>query len=187
MEDFQKKREEREMTNYRMKILLSNIIITFVFVLVGIFSNNTINAIVYLAILFSLRRWTSGYHCKTVMGCFIVTNILFGFILLLNIIIDNELKTLIGIVLIFYSMLEIFYSKTVVNENKYINKNSFHNYVSKKNVRVLIISMIGLIHYIFLETNVIPIRYNFLFIIGATLLVIAISMKKGGKYDEEVI
>ncbi len=39
--------------------------------------------------------------------------------------------------------------------------------MSKKNIRVLAISIIELIHYIFLEADVIPIKYNLLFIIGA--------------------
>lgn len=180
--------EEAAIILYGMKIIASHFITVMVVFFCGLLLHSLDIAIIYLSILFLLRRNVGGYHCKTYVGCLLTTTIAFILIALTNRWATQGVKEILGISFLIYSVIKIYSIKPILNKNRIVSDGTIERSNKKKTKWLSILIIIAIILHSLSRGNVFN-GYDYFYAISSSMMVIAFSIKikvMGGERYEEI-
>lgn len=180
-----KDKDEIEIITYGLKILGSTFLTSVLIILSGVIIGHPISSLIYLSILFLLRRNVGGYHSKTYLGCLCITILNFLIVVLLENNLKQDYKEVLGIVFIIYSAIKIYSITPQVHKNRVINEETIEICNLKKNRNLSIILSIALINNIFVRIGLLY-NINYFFIISTSLMIVALSVNKINSKEEKV-
>lgn len=164
--------EDREIYEYSIRLVISEMIATTFILLIGLFTHHFIEAILYEIILSTSRSILGGFHCKTYISCILLYVSLF----IVNLAISNiKLGSLLIIPIEFIGLLMTTICNPISNENKPLSYNKRIKF--KKLSIIYIIAIITIINIMIYYHIWI---YNFIIYIFITLQILTI----GGKINE---
>lgn len=181
-------KDEVEIVLYGLKIIASHIVTVLVVLITGLLLRSMDIAVIYLTVLFLLRRNVGGYHCKTYMGCLLTTNITFMVIAVTNRWAIQGVKEILGIFLLLYSVIKIYNAEPVMNRNRIVSRDTIQK-SNKRKVKWLSVLIITAIIFHSLSRQAILNSNDYFYAISSTMMVIALSIKIkdiGGERYEEV-
>lgn len=68
---------KKEVYTYGFMITISTVVAMLTIVIFSVLFSDVLSSLVFLIIFTPLRSFSGGYHCKTYLNCFIVTNLLY--------------------------------------------------------------------------------------------------------------
>ena len=169
-------KDEIEVISYGIKIIETSILTSLVIILIGMIMGQTVSAIIYLSVLILFRRNISGYHSKTYLGCLFITSLNFIIIVILEKLLSQNLKEVIGILFIIYSTIRIYIAKPMVHKNGIANE----EIINKSNIKEdkwlnIILALVTTCHAL-IALGLLN-EINYFFAISSSLMVVALSIK----------
>ena len=123
------KKQEKEIYVYGTQLVISSIINLLICITISLLLGELINGLIFFAIFSSLRRFTGGFHCKTVIMCNVVFSSVVALALLSNTFLGKVFENyVIVMVTAIFNLICILLFSPVYNENKkltYIQKRRF--------------------------------------------------------------
>lgn len=107
---------------YGFQLFISTVISIFSIILLAMITNNFIEALIFLFIFLPLRMTANGYHAKTYLNCFFLTNFLFLIYLLALKLPLIMLFNPLYICAFFLSIIYIFFKAPQEHPNHKLNK-----------------------------------------------------------------
>lgn len=172
--------DDRDIYIYGFQIIISTLIITMLLLILGIVLNKVILTLFFISTFIILRSCTGGYHAESFIGCFVITTLIYLSELLINCLLLDKYKTVLGMIFVIVSTLVIYRVSPVEHKN---NPLSLDEKKKFKKMSRIIISVIAVLISIGFYTNYISIDITF--IVSLTILAISIltiiPVLKGGK------
>lgn len=172
--------DDRTIYIYGVQIILSTLIITIFLLILGIILDKVILTLFFISTFIILRSYTGGYHAESFSGCFVITTLIYLSELLINCLLLDKYKTVLGMIFVIVSLVVIYRLSPVEHEN---NPLSLDEKKKFKKISRITISVIAVFISIGFYTNYISIDITF--IVSLTILAISIltiiPVLKGGK------
>lgn len=135
--------EQKEIIKYGIHAFLSIVINTLLLICVGMILNMLLEATVLLLGFSCLRSYAGGYHCKTEMGCLILSNCIFAMILVISVLTPDDVRENVWLLVLSIGVVIMVRFAPVESEHKQLDATEFSVY--KKRVRILLIIETGTI------------------------------------------
>ncbi len=172
--------DDRAIYIYGVQIILSTLIITIFLLILGIILNKVILTLFFISTFIILRSCTGGYHAESFSGCFVITTLIYLSELLINCLLLNKYKTVLGMIFVIVSTVVIYKLSPVEHENSPLSSDEKKKF---KRISRITISVIAVFISIGFYSNYISIDITFL--VSLTILAISIltiiPVLKGGK------
>lgn len=140
---------EKDTYYYGMFVMLFNLLILVTIIFIGSMFGKVKETILFLLFFIPLRLYLGGYHCKTPLRCFLLTNTLF----MIGIFINKYFE-------IYFYLITILQIIVLIYEKKYMERNiPYYQILSSI---CLIYLVIGIIQYACRKYIVIAIIFNYL-------------------------
>lgn len=169
---------------YNLQIIAEKTITLVPVIGISILFHRLVEMVVFIISFSALRKYTGGFHCKTFLGCFILSFLTCLSIIPLALILKRHFKTYL--VLLVLSALLILWIGSI--NNQYIDWNETELMQAKKRSRIS--CLIVLICSLFLSFNVCLRDYSLYVGMGLlqtsfSLMLYRITAKGGTKYETE--
>lgn len=143
--------DEIEIYQYGFELILSYSVGFTIILIISIFTDSLISAIIYIAAFYYIRKYTGGYHCKTYFSC----NLSFiGIYLIYSYLVNTYTMTFLTHGIYILSFVIIWLLAPCDHENKILNEEEAKKYGIISKGLLILYSLILCIFY-WINTNLI--------------------------------
>lgn len=168
---------------YGFELLLSTLLSTISIFAISLAYKNIFFFVFFILFFYSLRLFCGGFHAKTYLRCFILTNLIFvSTIILSKIVILLSLKKMMPL-LVFLGFCVIFYYAPIENGNHPYSKVKYQKFKITSRILAMVYLLIFLCVYVFVDSDIIVINASWSYIWVSLMIIIAKLKEKGGKYN----
>lgn len=161
--------DERDIYIYGFQIIISTLTITMFLLILGIILDKVVLTLFFILTFIILRSCTGGYHAEKFSGCFVITTLIYLSELLINYLLLDKYKTVLGMIFVIVSTAVIYKLSPVEHENNPLSLDEKKKFKKISRITILVIaSLISIGFY----TNYISI--DIAFIVSLTILAISI-------------
>ena len=173
--------EEKDIYVYGFELLLSTLLSTISIFAISLAYKNIFFFLFFILFFYSLRLFCGGFHAKTYLQCFILTNLIFvSTIVLSKVVMLINLKNIMPL-LVFLGFCVIFYYAPIENGNHPYSKTKYQKFRIISRILAMVYMLIFLCVYVFVDTDIIVINASWSYIWVSLMIVIAKLKEKGGK------
>lgn len=166
---------------YGFELLFSTLLSMFSILVISLTCKNIFFFVFFMLFFYSLRLFCGGYHAKTYLRCFILTNLIFvSTIVLSKVVILLNLKNIMPL-LVFLGFCVIFYYTPIENGNHPYSKLKYRKFKIISRFLAMAYLLIYLCVYAFVDSDIIVINAAWSYIWVSLMIIIAKLEKKGGK------
>ena len=175
--------DERAIYSYHIQVMLESVVGHSIILLIAAMSGHFVEILLFLLSFGILRGSTSGYHCKTSVGCFVLSSLACAFVVLLK---DLALRYILyyqgGLII---SMIIIFLVGAINHPNMGWSDEELKAARRSSRIKDLILFLLlFILDYLGIEKT-----YLYCFgmgIVQCSISLVIVNLKgKGGKDDEE--
>jgi accessory gene regulator B len=175
--------DERAIYSYHIQVMLESVVGHAILLLIAAMSGHFVEILLFLLSFGILRGSTSGYHCKTSVGCFVLSSLACAFVVLLK---DLALRYILycqgGLII---SMIIIFLVGAINHPNMGWSDEELKAARRSSRIKDLILFLLlFILDYLGIEKT-----YLYCFgmgIVQCSISLVIVNLKgKGGKDDEE--
>ena len=175
--------DERAIYSYHIQVMLESVVGHSIILLIAAMSGHFVEILLFLLSFGILRGSTSGYHCKTSVGCFVLSSLACAFVVLLK---DLALRYILyyqgGLTI---SMIIIFLVGAINHPNMGWSDEELKAARRSSRIKDLILFLLlFILDYLGIEKT-----YLYCFgmgIVQCSISLVIVNLKgKGGKDDEE--
>lgn len=132
--------DDKEIVRYGLEVILSQAVSTLAIILIGLFSHNLLETVIFMLCFCSIRVVAGGYHANTHLFCFLSTVLSFLLFIVINTYIAKEYNAVLMLIAgIFYFI--ILGLAPIFNDKRKFSAEERHN-ARKKTREFLILELI---------------------------------------------
>lgn len=166
---------------YGFELLFSTLLSAFSIFAISLANKNIYFFLFFILFFYSLRLFCGGFHAKTYLRCFLLTNLIFvSTIILSKAVILLNLKKLMPL-LVFLGFCVIFYYAPIENANHPYSKIKYRKFKIISRILAMVYLLIFLCVYVFVDSDIIVINASWSYIWVSLMIILAKLKEKGGK------
>lgn len=175
------KPENREFYFYGLQLAISKLFFLLVVLTISLFTRTLLVSMAFVFMYSAIRQFSGGYHCRTDVGCFFVSILLYLIMLFLYNIDVHEGRVFLYVAA-FVSVLLIFIFSPIENKNKPLTVVEYRKFGIISKIIAVILTAVMCVSLL-LNINILFYSSSYALTADAVLIVFSLKEVKHNEYD----